>query len=67
MIYAILGTAIGGLGAVVSLLFGAPVLLALGVYVGAGMTTVFCGILLAALCLWRHPGQDDRMVCEELG
>jgi hypothetical protein len=61
MIYAILGTALGGFGAMVSLFLGAPVLVALAVYIGTGMACVACGIALAAVCLWRHPDQDDRL------
>lgn len=59
MIYAILGTAFGGLGALVSLFLGAPVLVALSVYIGTGLLCCLLGIALAGLCLWRNPDQDD--------
>lgn len=55
MIYALLGTALGGFGAVLSFLFGAPIYLALTVYIGTGVLCLGLGLALAALCVWRHP------------
>lgn len=64
MVYAILGGMLGGFGAVVSLLFGAPVLTALAIYVGTGMLCMLFGLALAALCLWRQPERDDALLIE---
>lgn len=64
MVYAILGAMLGGFGAVVSLLFGAPVLTALAIYIGTGMLSLVFGLGLAALCLWRHPHRDDALLIE---
>jgi len=64
MIYALLGSFLGLIGAGIALLSGASVLTALAVHLGIGFGCTAIGFVLAALCLWRNPGQDDVLLAE---
>lgn len=57
MVYALLGTVLGTLAAILSLVFGAPLLTAFLVYMGTGTFCLVLGMSIAAICLWRHPDQ----------
>ncbi|MEM1078639.1 MAG: hypothetical protein AAGI09_08945 [Pseudomonadota bacterium] len=59
MIYALMGTVFGVLSAGVSLVMGAPLLMAALIYAGTGAACLAFGFALAAFCIWRN-GADDR-------
>ena len=58
MIYALTGTVFGVLSAGVSLVLGAPLLIAALIYAGTGAACLAFGFAAAAYCIWRN-GPDD--------
>lgn len=60
MVYALLGSLLGLVGAAISLLAGAPVLTALAIYIGTGLAFILGGLMLAAICVMRQPDRKLR-------